>query len=137
MLLNLIKYQRSDIDKIYLYEKDLLLIHGREKVDIKKLKNPKAFIDYSQAIDDIYENLEVLWTELFLRGRKLNILLVFISQSYFKMPKTKGINATHNFIMKTPNKRELQHIAAIHSSDIDLKDFMKLYKDHTKEPYSF
>ena len=60
MLLTLIKYQRSDIEKIYLYDKDLLLIHGREKVDIKKLKNSKAFIDYSQTIDDVYENLEVL-----------------------------------------------------------------------------
>ena len=64
MLLNLIKYQRPDIDKIYLYVKDAfeskyqLFINGREKVGIKTLKNPKAFIDYSQTIDDVYENLE-------------------------------------------------------------------------------
>ena len=77
-------------------------------------------------------------TELFLRGRKINILLVFISQSYyFKLPKTIRINATYYFIMKIPNKRELKHIASSHSSDIDFKDFMKLYKDYTKEPYSF
>ena len=76
-------------------------------------------------------------TELFLRGRKLNISLVFISQSYFKVPKTIRLNATHYFIMKIPNKRELQQIASNHSSDIDFKDFMKLYKDYTKEPYSF
>ena len=61
--LNLIKYQQPDIDKIYLYVKDpfeskyQLLINGREKVGIENLKNPKAFIDYSQTIDD-YENLE-------------------------------------------------------------------------------
>ena len=76
-------------------------------------------------------------TELFLRGRKLNISLVFISQSYFKVPKTIRLNATHYFIMKIPNKRELQQIASNHSSDIDFKDFMKLYLDYTKEPYSF
>ena len=53
------------------------------------------------------------------------------------MPKTTRLNATHYFIMKIPSKRELQHIASNHSSDIDFKDFMKLYKDYTKEPYSF
>ena len=76
-------------------------------------------------------------TELFLRGRKLNISLVFIWQSYFKVPKTVILNATHDFIMKIPNKRELQQIASNHSPDIDFKDFMKLYKDYTREPYSF
>ena len=76
-------------------------------------------------------------TELFLRGRKLNISLVFISQSYFKVPKTIRLNATHYFIMKIPNKRELQQIKSNHSPDTDFKDFMKLYKDYTKEPCSF
>ena len=58
-------------------------------------------------------------TELFLRGRKVNISLVFISQSYFKVPKTIRLNATHYFIMKIPNETELQQIASHHSSDID------------------
>ena len=53
------------------------------------------------------------------------------------MPKTIRLNATHYFIMKIPNKRELQQIASNHSSDIDFKDFMKLCKDYTKEPHSF
>ena len=63
VLLNLIKHQQPDIDKIYLYVKDTfeskyqLLLNGREKVGIKTLKNPKAFIDYSQTTDDVYENL--------------------------------------------------------------------------------
>ena len=82
------------------------------------------------------EKLSPIVTELFLRERKLNILLVFISQSYFKVPKTVRLNATHYFIMKIPNKRELQEIATNHSSDIDSKDFMKLYKHYTKEPCS-
>ena len=63
--------------------------------------------------------------------------LVFISQSYFKGSKTIRLNVTHYFIMKIPNKRELQQIASNHSSDIDFKDFIKLYKDYTKEHYSF
>ena len=66
-------------------------------------------------------------TELFLRGRKLNISLAFISQSYFKVPRTMRLNATHYFIMKISNKRELQQIASNHSLDIDFKGFMKLY----------
>ena len=72
---------------------------------------------------------------LFLKGRKVNISLVFISQPYFKVPKTVRLHATHYYIMKIPNKRELQQIASNHLSDIELKDFMKLYKDYTKEPF--
>ena len=74
---------------------------------------------------------------MFLRGRKLNILLVFISQSYLKVPKTIRLNGTHYSIIKIYRKRELQQIESNHLSDIDFKDFMKLYKDYTKEPYSF
>ena len=87
-------------------------------------------------IADIESNkkLSLIVTELFLRGTKLNISLVFISQSYFKMPKTMRLSATYYFIMNIPNKRKLQQIASNHSSDIDFKDFMKLYKDYTKEP---
>ena len=72
-----------------------------------------------------------------LKGRKLNISLAFISQSYFKVPKSIRLNVRHYFIMKISNNRELQQIASNHSSDIDFKDFMKLYKDYTKEPYAF
>ena len=85
-------------------------------------------------ITDIEDNKIV--TELFLRGRKLNISLVFISQFYFKVPKAIRLNATY-FIMKIPKKRELQQVAFNHSSDTEFKDFMKLYKDYTKEPFSF
>ena len=81
--------------------------------------------------------LNPLVTELFIRGRKLNISIVFINQSYFKVPKDVRINYTHFFIMKIPTKRELQQIASNHSSDIDFKDFIKNYKECTAEPYSF
>ena len=71
------------------------------------------------------------------RRKKTQYLLVIISQFYFKVPKTVRLNATHYFIMKIPNKRELQQITLNHLCDIDFKEFMKLYKDYTKEPYSF
>ena len=79
------------------------------------------------------KKLRPIVTELFLRGRKLNISLVFISQSYFKVPKTIRLDATNYFLMKIPNKRELQQIASNRPSDIDFKDFTKLYKDYTKK----
>ena len=75
------------------------------------------------------KRLSSIVTEVLLRRRKLNISLIFISQSYFKVPKIIRLNATHYFIMKIPNKKELQQIASNHSSDIDFKCFMKLYKD--------
>ena len=76
-------------------------------------------------------------TELFIRGRKLNISLVVIIQFHFALPKNIRLNSTHYFIMKIPIKREIQQIAFNHSSDIDFKDFMNLYKKCTAKPYSF
>ena len=70
-------------------------------------------------------------TELFIRGRKLNVSIVFITQSYFKVPKDVRLNSTHFFIMKIPNKRELQQIALNHSSDIDFKHLISLPSDDT------
>ena len=74
---------------------------------------------------------------MFIRGRKLNISVVFITQSCFKVPKDVRLNSTHFFIMKISNKRELQQIALNDSSDIDFKDFLKIYKKCTAEPDSF
>ena len=67
-------------------------------------------------------------TELFWRGRKLNISVIFISKSFSKVSKTIRLNATHYFIMKIPKKRELRQKASNHSSNIDFKGFIKLYK---------
>ena len=169
-LLNLINNQ-PDIDKIYLYAKDpyetkyQYLIKKSEKVGLNHFNDPKAFMEYSNDMQDVYENiddynprkkckvlivfddmiadminnkkLDSIVTELFITGRKLDISIVFITQSYFKVPKDVKLNSTHFFIMKIPNKRELQQIALNHSSDIDFKDFMKIYKKYTKEirPY--
>ena len=90
-------------------------------------------------IADMINNkkLNPIVTELFIRGKKLNISIVFFTQSYFKVPKEVRLNITQFFIMKIPNKRELQQIAINHSSDVDFKDFMNIYKKCTAEPYSF
>ena len=99
----------------------------------------KVLIVFDDMIADMINNkkLNPIVTEFFIRGRKRNISIVFIMQSYFKVPKDIRLNSTHFFIMKILNKRELQQIALNHSSDIDFKDFMKIYKESTKEPYSF
>ena len=88
-------------------------------------------------IADMINNkkLNSIVMEMFIRSRKLNISLVFITQSYFRVPKDARLNSTHFFIMKIPNKKELQQTAL--TSDIDFKDFIKIYKKCTAEPYSF
>ena len=83
------------------------------------------------------KRLNPVVTELFLRGRKLNISIVFITQPYFKVQKDVRLNSTHFFIMNILNKKELHQIALNHSSDIDFKDFTKIYKKCTAEPSSF
>ena len=160
-LLNLINNQ-PDIDKIYLYAKGpyeakyRYLINKREKVGLDHFNDPKAFIEYSNDMQDVYKNIEdyntnkkrkilmifddmiadminnkklnPVVTELFIRGRKLGISIVFITQPFFKVPKDVRLNSAHFFIMKISNKRELQQTELNHSSDIDFKDFMKIYK---------
>ena len=112
-----------------------LLINKRENTGIKYLKDSKAFIEYSTDMDDIYRKIEEcnqnkkrkilivfddmiadmlsnkklnpIVTELFIRGRKLNISLVFIAQCYFAVPKNIRLNSTYYFIFTIPNKREL------------------------------
>ena len=107
--------------------------------DYNLRKKRKVLIVFDDMITDMINNkkLDSIVTELFIRGRKLNISIVFIMQSYFKVPKDVRLNSTHFFIMKIPNKRELQQIALNHSSDIDFKDFMKICKKYSEEPYPF
>ena len=153
-------YAKDPYEKKYQY-----LINKRENVGLNHFNDPKVFMEYSNDMQDVYKNIEdynpvkkrkvliifddmiadminnnklnPIVTELFIRGRKHNISIVFIMQSYFKVPKDVRLNSTHFFIMKIPNKRKLQQIALNHSSGIDFKDFMNIYKKWTKEPYSF
>ena len=141
------------------------LINKREKVGLNHYDALKAFKEYSNDMQDICKNIEEynprkkrkvlivfddmiadmisnkklnpIVTELFIRGRKLNTSIIFITQSNFKLPKYLRLNSTHRFIMKIPNKRELPQIAFHHSSDIGFKDLLKIYKKYTAEPYSF
>ena len=82
------------------------------------------------------KKLNPIVTELLTTGRKRGISIVFIAQSCFKVSKDARLNSAHFFIMKIPNKGELQLIAADHSSDIGFKDFIKIYKKCTAQPYS-
>ena len=140
------------------------LINKREGVGIDHFNDRKAFIEYSNDMHDFYENINEynpdkenkiliifddmiadmihnkkrnsIVTELFIRGRKINISLVFITQ-YFKVTKNVRLNTGNFFITKFPNKRDLQQIAINYSSDISTKDFTNIYRECTAEPYSF
>ena len=93
-------------------------------------KKRKILIVFDDMIADMINNKKFnpVVTELFIRGRKHNISIIFITQSYFKVPKDVRLDSTHFFITRIPNKRELQQSALNHSSDIDFNDFIKIYK---------
>ena len=93
-------------------------------------KKCKILIVFDDMTADMFNNKELnrIVTELLIRGRKLNISLVFITQSYFTVPKNNRLNSTHCFIMKFTSKLDLQQTAFNHSSDIDFRDFNNLYK---------
>ena len=141
------------------------MIKKRENVGIKYENDLDAFIEYSNTMDNVYENIDdynpirkrkklivfddmiadimsnkkiqAAVKELFIRCRKLNISLVFITQPYFSVPKHARLNSTHYLIMKINNRKELENIAITHSVDTDYKSFMKIYNWCTKDPYSF
>ena len=149
---------------MYLYARDLnepkykTLIEKRENAGIKHLNGPNAFIECSNTMNDVYENIhdynssrkkilivfddmiadimtnKSIIKELFIRCRKLNISLAFITQSYFSVPKDVRLNSTHYLIMKINFKRELQNIAINHSADVAYQDFIKIYRECTKKP---
>ena len=159
------------IDKIYLYSNDTdeekyqYLINKRELVGIKKLNDPYAFIENSNDMNDVLEDInnynknrdkkvliifddmiadimrsekfKAIVKELFIRCRKLNISIVFITQSYFRIPKDSRLNSTHYMLMKIGSKKELKSIAEENSGHLDFKEFLKIYNYCTREPYSF
>ena len=159
------------IDKIYLYAKDLsepkygFLINKREQAGIKNLNDPHAFIEYSDDMNDAYENInnynknrdkkvlivfddmiadieynknfKRIIKELFYRARKINVSIVFITQCYFRALKDARLNSTHYILMKIGNKKEVKSIAEEKSGNLDYKDFFKMYNYCTSEPYSF
>ena len=120
------------------YSNDMLDVYKNIE-DYNLGKKRKILIVFDNMIANMINNkkLNPIVTELFTRGRKLNISIGFITQSYFELPKDVRLNSTHFFIMKIPNKKELQQIACNHLSDTDPKNFMKIYKKCAVEPYSF
>ena len=109
----------------------LMIITQAEKENIS--------IVFDDMIADVKSNkkFQVIIKELFIRCRKLNISLVFITQSSFSVPKNVRLNSTHYLIIKINNQRELQNIVISHPADIDYKDFMKIYRECTKKTFSF
>ena len=152
-------YAKDKNEKKYQY-----LINKREQAGTKNLNDPHAFIEYSSDMNDVLDDInnynknrdkkvliifddmiadimrsekfKAIVKELFIRCRKLNISIVFITQSYFRTPKDARLNSTHYILMKTYNKKELKSIAEENSGHLDFKDFLKIYNFCTKEPYS-
>ena len=106
---------------------------------IDEYSRDKELIVFDNMIAGMIHNkkLNSIVIKLIIRGRKLNISLILITQSYFKVPKDVRLNTNHFFIAKIPNKSELVEIAINHSSDINTKDFSNIYRKCTAEPYSF
>ena len=90
-------------------------------------------------IADIMSNKkpQAIIKELFVRCRKLNLSLVFITQSYFSVPKDVRLNSTHYLIMQINSRKELENIAINHSADVDYNDFVRIYRECTRKPNSF
>ena len=148
------------IDKIYLYAKDInepkyeYLINKREQAGIKNLNDPHAFIEYSDDMDDVLDDInnynknrdkkvlkvfddmiadieynkkfKRIIKELFHRARKINVSIVFIMQSYFRTLKDARLKSTHYILMKIGNKKKLKRIAEEKSGHLDYKDFLKI-----------
>ena len=104
--------------------------------NIEEYNPKKMLIIFNDMAAGILGNrkLNQIVTELFIGGRKLSISLVFITQYYFTIPKSIRINSTNYFVIKIPNKQELQQIVFNHSSDIEFEYFMNLYKKCTAKP---
>ena len=141
------------------------LINNRKNAGIKHFNDPTVFIEYSDNINDVYadisnynkkrenkvlivfdvmiadieynKNFKKIIKELFYRGRKMNISIVFITQCYFRPLKDARLNSTHYTLMKIGNKKELRSIAEEKSENVGYKDFLKMYNYCTSEPYCF
>ena len=159
------------IDKIYLYAQDIhkpkyeYLINKREQARIKNLNDPHAFIEYSDDMDDVLDDInnynkntdkkvlivfdemiadieynkkfKRIIKELFYRACKINVSIVFITRLYFRALKDVRLNSTHYMLMKIGNKKELKRITEETSGHLDYKDFLKICNYCAREPYSF
>ena len=143
------------------------MIKKREDAGTKYFSGPYAFIECSNTMNEVYENIDncnpnrkrkilivfddmiadiitnkrfqVIIKDLFIRCRKVNISLVLITcfDHYFSVPKHVRLNSTHYLIMKINNRKELQNIVINHSANIDYNDFVSIYRECTRKRYSF
>ena len=106
---------------------------------VENIRKHRDIIILDDMIADIMRNekFKAIVKELFIRCRKLNISIVFITQSYFRTRKDARLNSTHYILMKISNKKELKSIAEENSGHLDLKEFLKIYNYCTNKPYSF
>ena len=107
--------------------------------DYNPSRKRKPLIVFDDMIADIMTNkkIQAILKELFIGCKKVNISLVFITQSYFSVPKDVKLNSTHYLIKRINNRKKLQNIVINHSVDIDYNDFMRIYRECTRETYSF
>ena len=104
-----------------------------------KIEIKKVLIVFDDMIADLEynKNFKRIIKELFYRARKINVSIVFITQSYFRALKNARLNSTRYILIKIGNKKELKSIAEEKSGNLDYKDFLKMYNYCTREPYSF
>ena len=107
--------------------------------DYNKKRKRKILVIFDDMISHVMSDKKAqkVLKDLFIRCRKLNIALCFLTQSYFGVPKDVRLNCTHYILFKLSGKRELQNIAINHSADTDYKDFIKIYRYCTREPFNF
>ena len=139
------------------------LINKRQNTGLKHFNDSKAFIEYSNDMDNIYKNFEEynpnkkckilivfddmlsnkklnlnpIVTEIFIRVRELKISIVLITQSYFSMLKNIRLNSTHYFILKIPNKQEFQQTALIIHQILTFKTLLIYIKMYCKAFFFF
>ena len=141
------------------------LINKREQAGIKNLNDSHAFVEYSDDMNDVLhdindynknrdkkvlivfddmiadieynKNFKRIIKELFYRARKINVSIVFMTQSYFRALKDARLNRTHYILVRIGNKKELKRITEEKSGHLDYKDFFKMYNYCTKDLFSF
>ena len=125
-------------EKNYLNDQNAFIECSNTMVDVNKnmMSTTQVAIE---MIADIMTNKKIgdIIKELFIRCIKVNISLVFVIQSYFSAPKDMRLNSTHYLIMRINSGKESQNIKINHSADIDFNDFMRIYRECTREPYFF
>ena len=107
--------------------------------DYNKKRKRKVLIVFDDMISHAMpdKKAQKILKDLLIRCRKLNISLCFLTQSYFSVPKDVRLNCTHYILFKLNNKRDLQNIAINHLVDFDYNDFIKIYRQSTKDPFNF